>query len=175
MAVTEHRFINRYRYDKEAAKEAMGAYWRWKNRKAYWVLGVMVAFFTILSPIFETEMFLIPALIGVIGFVSLFVQESQSISKERSNIRQAFKTDAPWLKIEIDDETIHTTVSNTQRKVSIDNIVGYKETKNMYVVFLRGQLTIAMKKDSFELGTGEAFKAFLDMYMAEHQNGQKTA
>ena len=45
----------------------------------------------------------------------------------------------------------------------------------MYVVFLRGQLTIAMKKDSFELGTGEAFKAFLDMYMAEHQNGQKTA
>ena len=126
MAVTEHRFINRYRYDKEAAKEAMGAYWRWKNRKAYWVLGVMVAFFTILSPIFETEMFLIPALIGVIGFVSLFVQESQSISKERSNIRQAFKTDAPWLKIEIDDETIHTTVSNTQRKVSIDNIVGYK-------------------------------------------------
>ena len=165
----QHHFVNRYRYDKATAKEAMGAYWKWKNRKAFVALGVMVAFFCVLSPVFETVLFLIPALIGVIGFISLYVQMTQSIAVERKNIANTFRTDAPWLKIEIDDEWIHTTVSNTKKKVPVTDIIRCQETKNMFVLFLKGQMTLALRRDSFEAGTPEAFKAFADLLTADRK------
>jgi hypothetical protein len=168
----KHDFINRYKYDKANAKEAMGTYWKWKNQKAYVVLGSMVAFFCVLSPVFETALFLIPALIGLIGFISLYVQQSQSVSLELSNIKKTFKTDAPYLKIEIDDEFVHTTVSNTRRKVPVSDIENYKETKNMYVLFIKGQMTLALRKDSFEKGTPEEFKAFIDLLLVNKKQAK---
>ncbi len=162
-----NEFVNRYRYDTASCREAMGAFWRYKSRKSYVVLGIMVAFFTILSPVFETVLFLVPALIGLIGFISLYVQEVQSIRNERENIQKTFHTDAPFLKIEIRGDMIYTTVSNTKNKVPVQNIIGYKKTRNMTVMFLKGQMTLAMKDDSYEKGTKEQFTAFLDLLLAQ--------
>lgn len=160
----ETKFVNRYQYDPKTAKEAMSCYWHHKSRRAYVVLGVMVAFFCILSPVFETELFLIPAIIGLIGFLSLYIQQRGAISAELKNVKQNFHTDSPFLKVEIDDSEIRTTVSNTKNKVPVTSITSYKETKNMYVLFLKGQMTLALKKDRFEKGSSEEFRVWLTQH-----------
>uniref|UniRef100_I5AVD7 YcxB-like protein domain-containing protein n=1 Tax=Eubacterium cellulosolvens (strain ATCC 43171 / JCM 9499 / 6) TaxID=633697 RepID=I5AVD7_EUBC6 len=156
------KFVNKYAYTPQIAREAMTVWWRTKNRIRYIILILMVVGFPAAALIVGQPIIALIGLLGIFGIISLEMQRVAAARKELDNIRKAYHIDSPMMRVEIDETAIRTRVSNTRNEVSVDSIENYVVRKDMIVLFLKGKLTLALRNEGYEKGNAEEMIRFLN-------------
>ena len=156
------KIVNKYAYTPQIAREAMAVWWRTKNRIRYIILILMVVGFPAAALIVGQPIIALIGLLGIFGIISLEMQRIAAARKELDNIRKAYHIDSPMMRVEIDEKSIRTRVSNTRNEVSVDSIEKYVVRKDMIVLFLKGKLTLALRNEGYEKGDAEEMIRFLN-------------
>ena len=76
------------------------------------------------------------------------------------------------MRVEIDHE-IRTVVSNTRNSIPLAGVEGVIVTKHMIVLQLSHDMSLGLKKDSFERGTAEECLSFMKEQVEKNRKDRK--
>ena len=159
-------FVNEYDYTEELAAESITAWWKWKTGKSK-VLLYAIIILSAAFVIFQQEMlFLIPVAVAAASLLIVRFRVRTGIKTEKERLQVLNAGKPLHMKIEIKDK-LYMTSKDQSRTIELANVVAYKETEHMYVLFLKGSLTLACKKEGFTLGTDEEFLQFLSQLVVK--------
>jgi len=171
--------VNKYTNTKEIVKEYQKAWWSNRYRKEIIVMFVvfLIGIFMLVTQIAQKNVKFI-SLLAFIGlpimyFVMYFYKKQNAFKLEAKRFKETYKdAKSREMKIRFDD-VIKVTTNKNKTKVSYNKIKKYIETKNLIVLLLEGDMTIALKKDSFVNGTEEECKKVLDEKLKNSKKGRK--
>lgn len=171
--------VNKYINTKEIVKEYQKAWWSNRYRKEIIVMiGVLViGIFMLVTQIVQKNvkfMSLIAFIaLPVMYFTMYFYKKQKAFKLEAKRFEKTYKdAKSREIKIRFDDVIKVTTNKNTS-EISYDKIKKYIETKKLIVLLVEGDMTIALKKDSFVNGTEEECKKVLDEKLRKSKKGSK--
>ena len=171
--------VNKYTNTKEIVKEYQKAWWNNRYRKEIIVMLVvlLIGLFTLTTQVIKKDiriMSLIAFIVLPIMYFGMYFYKKQiAFKKEEERFEQMYKNvKNREIKIRFDDVIKVTTNKNTT-EVSYNKIKKYIETKNLIVLLVEGDMTIALKKDSFANGTEEECKKVLDDKLKNSKKGSK--
>ncbi len=160
--------VNKYTNTKEIVKEYQKAWWSNRYRKEIIVMCIvlLIGLFLLTTQIIKKDI----KIMSLIAFIALpvmyfgmyFYKKQIAFKKEEERFEKTYKNAKNReIKIRFDDVIKVTTNKNTT-EVSYDKIKKYIETKNLIVILLEEDMTIALKKNSFVNGTEEECKKVLN-------------
>lgn len=157
--------VNEYEYTPEISAEAVGAWWQQKFRNGYItmiILIVLIPLMQILATFFIGRFRLLLALeIFPIAVIILFrMKQSKAIQTERERMEVLFQNGTFVYRIELASE-IHTISSKGENRIKYEDVEGFRETRNLIVLFLKGSMTLALHKEGFQKGSAEECTDFL--------------
>ncbi|MDO4621830.1 MAG: YcxB family protein [Eubacteriales bacterium] len=167
------KFVNKYLYTPEIARTAILIWW-WNKYRAMLLICIgMLAGFGCTALLRRDAAWLIPGSLGIFGILMFLVRALQAVRQEQNKVQKAFHVSAPMMRVELGEE-IRTVVSNSRSQVSPAQLVGYRETKELLILLLRGNMTLPLKKDAFEKGTAEECKTWAESVIADNKKAEKT-
>lgn len=171
--------VNKYTNTKEIVKEYQKAWWNNRYRKEIIVMcGVLIiGVISLITQIIQKNIniMVLGAFIGLplMYFLMYFYKKQRSFKIEAKKFEKTYKgVKNREIKIRFDDVIKVTTNKNTS-EVSYNKIKKYIETKNLIVLLVEGDLTIALKKDSFVNGTEEECKKILNEKIKSYKKRSK--
>ena len=147
-------FVNECSYTDEVIEEAVKAWWDWKVKKQKILFIVILAVFAVYGIVAKNPFFLIPAILSVVGLILIQVKVNNAIKLEKERVK-VLSPDGPVLYKLVLGEQLVITLKDSTRSVSLDNIEGFAETKNLVVLFVKGMMTIPFDKSRFSSGNAE--------------------
>ena len=171
--------VNKYTNTKEIVKEYQKAWWSNRYRKEIIVMLVvlLIGIFMLVTQIAQKNIRIMSLLafivLPILYFGMYFYKKQKAFKIEAKRFKETYKdVKNREIKIRFDDVIKVTTNKNTS-EVSYDKIKKYIETKNLIVLLLEGDMTIALKKDSFVNGTEEECKKILDKKLKNSKKRSK--
>ncbi|MGN8737326.1 hypothetical protein [Bilifractor sp. HCP3S3_D3] len=165
-------FVNKYQYGPKEVEESMGAWWLRKYRIPLAALLAMFLVFAVCAALTGNAVWLVPGLTGIFGFLMFIVRERQAVGREKENIVRTYHMSDPFMRVEIDHE-IRTVVSNTRNSIPLAGVEGVIVTKHMIVLQLSHDMSLGLKKDSFERGTAEECLSFMKEQVEKNRKDRK--
>lgn len=154
-------FVNEYRYTEDVVEEGVGAWWKWKFKTlSYGILGLMVLL-AVLFLLSRNASFLELELIGIIFLAMFQLKKYLGVNNEKKRLHVLYPEEVPLFHVEIVGEEIKIRSKDTARSVTMDAVEGIAETKSLIVLFIKGLMTVSMRKDGFLEGTAEECLAYL--------------
>jgi ABC-type multidrug transport system fused ATPase/permease subunit len=160
--------VNKYINTKEIVKEYQKAWWSDKYKKEIIIMCIvlLMGLFMLTTQIIKKDiktMSLIAFIVlPIMYFGMYFYKKKRAFKLEEERFDQLYK-DVKNREINIRfDNLIKVTTTKNTTEVSYDKIKKYVDTKNLIVLLLKENTTIALKKDSFVNGTEEEFKKLLN-------------
>lgn len=171
--------VNKYTNTKEIVKEYQKAWWtnRYKKEIVVMVIVLSIGIFMLVTQIMQKNV----RFMSLVAFIALpimyfgmyFYKKQKAFRMEAKRFEETYKdVKNREIKIRFDD-VIKVTTNKNETQVSYDKIKKYIETKNLIVLLLEGDMTIALKKDSFVNGTEEECKKVLDEKIKNSKKGSK--
>ena len=171
--------VNKYTNTKEIVKEYQKAWWNNRYKKEIMVMLVvlLIGIFTLITQITEKNIRVMSLaafiVLPTMYFGMYFYKKQKAFKLEIKRFEEIYK-DVKNREIKIRfDNVIKVTTNKNISEVSYDKIKKYIETKNLIVILLEGDMTIALKKDSFINGTEEEFKKVLDEKIKNSKKGSE--
>lgn len=171
--------VNKYTNTKEIVKEYQKAWWsnRYKKEIIVMCIVLFIGLVILISQITKKDIKIMSLIafivLPVMYFTMYFYKKKIAFKIEEERFEKAYKdVKNKEIKIIIDDIIKVSTNKNTS-EVSYNKIKKYIETKNLIVLLLEGDMTIAIKKDSFLNGTEEECKKLLDEKLKNSKKGSK--
>jgi len=165
-------FVIRYQYGPKEVEECMSAWWRKKYKAPLIALLAMFCVFGVIAAVNRNAIWMVPSVTGVFGFLMFVVRERNAVGREKESIEGTYHVKDPFMRVEIDHE-IRTTVSNTKNSIPLAGVEGVTVTKNMIVLLLAHDMSLGLKKDSFERGTAEECLAFMKEQVEKNRRDRK--
>lgn len=155
----EH-FVNEYRYTPELIEESMGEWWKWKLKKLAIALLVLLALALVLciSSLSARNLLQIVLIVGV--FVLMKFKTNAGIKTEKERLKVMYPNEPPMLRLEIDEKITMKSPQN-ERAVQFADVEAILETPNLFVLCVKGSLTLAISKTGFTEGSAESCRAYL--------------
>ena len=158
--------INRYKYTKDIIEEYQNAWWSNEFRigNISMIITTFIAIGLLLQAIqrntinFYTIFLLIMPLLYFIMFP---IRKKKSIKIEMDKYSKTYENTDNTIEIKVLNEKIEINTAGGKTELTYDKIKKYIETKNLIILLLKGDMTVALKKDSFVNGTEEECKNFL--------------
>lgn len=149
----EH-FVNEYRYTPELIEESVGAWWKWKSKKALDSMLVCIVMIPLLA-MFTKNIYCLMILILPIAVLLLLKAKAKTgIQTEKDRLKVMYPNEAPLFHIEIGEE-ISVKNGENSRTISFSDVVDVLETPSLIVLCIEGMMTIALDKEGFVEGTAE--------------------
>ena len=171
--------VNKYTNTKEIVKEYQKAWWSNRYRKEIIVMLVilLIGIFMLVTQIAQNNIRIMSLLAFIVlptMYFGMYSYKKQKAFKmEAKRFEETYKdVKNREIKIRFDD-VIKVTTNKNETQISYDKIKKYIETKNLIVLLLEGDMTIALKKDSFVNGTKEECKKVLDEKLKNSKKGSK--
>ena len=148
--------VNKYINTKAIVKEYQKAWWnnRYKKEIIVMIIVLLIGIFMLVTQIVEKNIKIMNLLafivLPILYFGMYFYKKQRAFKLEEKRFQERYKeTNNREIKIRFDDVIKVTTNKNTI-DVSYEKIKKYVETKNLIVLLIEGDMTITLKKDSFE-------------------------
>ncbi len=155
------KFINEYEYNIDVIKENINSWWNIKFKKNIIILLLLFIVVAILYFISKNIIFLISIFLIIIPIIFFIIKRNNAIKIELNVIKQKYNRDSFKIGIEIDKDIVLKTPRG-EKSFELDIIESFYETKNLIVLNVKNNTTIALKKDSFIRGTSKDFLSFLE-------------
>ena len=171
--------VNQYINTKEIVKEYQKAWWSNRYKKEIIIMHIvlLIGLFMLITQIVKKDI----KIMSLVAFIALpamyfamyFYKKKRAFKIEEERFEKAYK-DVKNREIKIRfDNVIKVTTNKNTSEVSYNRIKKYIETKNLIVLLLDGDMTIALQKDSFINGTEEECKKILDEKLKNSKKGIK--
>lgn len=171
--------VNKYTNTKEIVKEYQKAWWNNRYRKEIIVMIIvlLLGIFMLANQIAQKNIRIMSLVafivLPIMYFAIYFYKKQKAFKLEAKRFEKTYKdVKNREIKIRFDDVIKVTTNKNTT-EVSYEKIKKYIETKNLIVLLVEGDMTIALKKDAFINGTEEECKKVLDGKLKNSKKGSK--
>jgi len=171
--------VNKYTNSREIVKEYQKAWWtnRYKKEIITMCIVLLMGLFMLIKQIIEKNIRIMSLLAFIVlptmYFAMYFFRKKRAFKIEEERFDKAYKdVKNREIKIRFDD-VIKVTTNKSTTEVSYEKIKKYVDTKNLIVLLLEGDSTVALKKDSFVNGTEEEFKKILDEKLKSCKKGSK--
>lgn len=153
-------FVNEYEYTRDLIEESVGAWWACKYKAGYRSMSVQIILLVLLAIVMKRPVLLLLELAPLFVLVLFKVRKKQSIQLERERIEILYRNLTALFHIEV-GEDLSCTTPNGNSRVQFSDVEDYVETKNLIVLFLKGNMTLAIDKKGFKEGTNEDFLSLL--------------
>ena len=171
--------VNKYTNSREIVKEYQKAWWTNRYKKEIIVMSIvlLIGIFMLTTQIAQKNV----SFMSLVAFIALpimyfgmyFYKKQRAFKLEAKRFEKIYKdVKNREIKIRFDD-VIKVTTNKSTTEVSYEKIKKYVDTKNLIVLLLEGDSTVALKKDSFVNGTEEEFKKILDEKLKSCKKGSK--
>lgn len=171
--------VNKYINTKEIVKEYQKAWWNDRYRKEIiiMIIVLLTGIFMLMTQIIQKNMKIMSLLafiiLPIMYFAMYFYKKQRAFKIEEKSFDKTYKdVKNREIKIRFDD-VIKVTTNRNASEISYDKIKKYIETKNLIVLLVEGDMTIALKKDSFINGTEQECKKILDSKLKKCKKGSK--
>lgn len=171
--------VNKYTNTKEIVKEYQKAWWSNRYKKEIIVMCVvlLIGIYMLTTQIAQRNVKFMSLLafiaLPTMYFAMYFYKKQKAFKTETKRFQEMYKdVKNREIKIRFDDVIKVTTNKNTV-EVSYDKVKKYIYTKNLIVLLVEGDMTIALKRDSFVNGTEEECKKVLDEKLKNSKKGRK--
>lgn len=153
-------FVNEYKLTEDILCETMSTWFDRKHKKEKYILyclGVIMGVFSVIS---QDIAFIVLTVLVVVAIVMLFINRRQGLQLEKERAKAFCESSSPIMKIELDDKICVSTATGS-KDVAYSMVKHIVESKNLIVLILRDEMTIALKKDSFIQGDADACIEYL--------------
>lgn len=157
-------FVNEYKYNEAVISEVMAAWWGRALRLSYIVVGVCALLAVVLFLSDSGWMSLTLLLMCILAIVVLKGKEKHAVKLELERLEVIYKNTIPTFYIEIGDE-IHTITDHSENRVSLSDVKKVVETKNLIVLFTKGNMTVTLDKNGFLSGNADECMDYLKTYI----------
>ena len=171
--------VNKYTNTKEIVQEYQKAWWsnRYKKEIIIMIIALVIGIIMLVTQLIQDNLRIMSLLafivLPIMYFPMYFYKKKIAFKLEQERFDKIYKDSKnAEIKVRFDDVIKVTTNKNTI-EVPYEKIKKYIETKNLIVLLLEGDMTIALKKDSFVNGTEEEFKNMLDSKLKNSKKGSK--
>lgn len=171
--------VNKYINTKEIVKEYQKAWWnnRYKKEIIVMIIVLLIGIIMLATQITQKNIRITSLMafiaLPILYFVMYFYKKQKAFKLETKRFEKTYKdVKNREIKIRFDD-VVKVTTNKNETQVSYDKIKKYIETKNLIVLLVEGDMTIALKKDSFVNGTKEECKKVLDEKLKNAKKGSK--
>ena len=171
--------VNKYINTKQIVREYQRAWWNDRYRKEIIVMVIvlLLGMFMLITQIIQKDVkimsLLLFAILPIMYFAMYFYKRKIAFKIEQEQYNKMYK-DVKNREIKIRfDNVIKVTTNKNTSEISYDKIKKYIDTKNLIVLLLEGDMTIALKKDSFINGTEQECKKILDSKLKKCKKGSK--
>ena len=171
--------VNKYTNTKEIVKEYQKAWWnnRYKKEIIVMLVVLLIGIFMLITQITQKNVKIMNliafTILPIMYFAMYFYKKKKAFKLEQERFKKIYKdVKNREIKIRFDD-VIKVTTNKSTTEVSYDKVKKYIDTKNLIVLLLEGDMTIALKKDSFVNGTEEDCKKILDDKLKYSKKGSK--
>ena len=157
---------NEYKYTKEIIEEYEKAWWNnyLKQFKIYAFVLLILGIIILIYGIFNHINITFGIALIVFSFtliILLYLKRKQAINLEIKRYNVLHGSKEKTMVVELDD-TIKCSLDNESKSdISYDKVKGIIESDNLIILLLDGNMIIALKKDSFTVGSYEECKKFL--------------
>lgn len=157
---------NEYKYTKEIIEEYEKAWWNnyFKQFKIYAFVLLILGIIILIYGIFNHINITFGIALIVFSFtliILLYLKRKQAINLEIKRYNVLHGSKEKTMVVELDD-TIKCSLDNESKSdISYDKVKGIIESDNLIILLLDGNMIIALKKDSFTVGSYEECKKFL--------------
>lgn len=157
----DYYFINEYQYTPEILSEGMEAWWHKRLKKGYRDITVMVILIA-LSFFLTWKLWILALEILPLFNVVLFQKKKKNAIKiEKERLKVLFKDTVPVFRVEIGEE-IRMTTSNGEKHVSFADVEDLVETEHLFVLLIKGNMTISLDKRCFLRGDEVRCREYLE-------------
>lgn len=171
--------VNKYTNTKEIVKEYQKAWWDYRYKKEIiimfivLIIGIIMLVAQLLENRFKLMSVLSFIILPIMYFGMYLYKKKRAFKMEKERFNEIYK-DVKNKEVTIRfDNVIKVTTNKNTTEVSYDKIKKYVDTKNLIVLLLKEDTTIALKKDSFVNGTEKECKKILDEKIKSSKKGNK--
>ena len=158
-------FVNEYKYTTNIISESMAAWWGKRFRSGYISMGICMVLLLILALLKMQWIYFVLELAPISVLVLFRVKVKNAVKLERERMEVVYKDTIPVIRVEI-GEDIHVSSDNRDSRVSFSDVENVVETKNLYVLFLKGSLTVALDKKGFTSGNANECLSYIKEHIA---------
>lgn len=158
-------FENKFTITKDIIREYQMAFWF--HRKQIKVLGAILSIIIVAS-IFLMKYFILFD-IGLILFAAslLYVRIRNEINLEYQRYQTIYKNHEITAHYRFDKAiTIINDINGKENETALSTIVKLIESKHMYILLLKANIIVPIKKDAFMKGNEKDFKEFINQCIA---------
>lgn len=171
--------VNKYTNTREIVKEYQKAWWKNKYKKEIIVMLalLLIGIYMLVTQIAQKNIRIMSLgafiVLPTMYFAMYFYKKQRAFKIEAKRFKEIYK-DVKNREIKIRfDNVIKVTTNKKTSEVSYDKIKKYIITKNLIVLLLEGDMTIALKRDSFINSTEEECKKILDEKLKNSKKGSR--
>ena len=157
-------FVNEYKYTEAVISEVMKAWWGRSLRLSYIAAGVC-ALLAVALLLMDSGWEALALLLMCVLTIAVFKgKEKQAAKLELERLEVNYKNAIPTFHIEIGDD-IRITADQLEKRVSFSDTKKVVETKNLIVVFTKGNMTVALDKNGFLSGNAKECMDYLKKHI----------
>ena len=154
-------FVNEYKYTQAVVSEVMAAWWGRRFRSGYIIMSICTLFALIMFLLDTKLSSLALTLMPILVMVLFKVKEKLAVKLELERQEVIYKDTIPTFRIEI-GEDIHTITDNSEKCISFSDVKKVVKTKNLIVLFTKGNMTVALDKNGFISGDADECVNYLN-------------
>lgn len=154
-------FVNEYEYTRDFIEECVRAWWACKYKAGYRSMSVQIILIAVLAIMMKRPALLLLELAPLFVIMLFTIKKKKSIQLERERVEVLYRNSTALFHIEVGEE-IFCTTPNGNSHVNFSDVEGYAKTKNLIVLFIKGNMTLTLDKEGFKEGTKEDFLSLLE-------------
>lgn len=155
----EH-FVNEYHYTPQLSEESLRAWWKWKLKKPAIFTLVFLALSVVLLILHPSAKNLLLVVLAAGIFVMMKFKANAGVKTEKERLRVLYPDEPPVLTVEVGEKITLKSPQN-ERAVQFADVEAILETPNLFVLCVKGSLTLAISKTGFTEGSAESCRAYL--------------
>lgn len=152
--------INKYKYTMEGANEIITKWWADKFQTGIIRMVLLVVFNLVVYAVTGHKAALVLTAACILALVLVFLKAKNAVCIELQRIEVTHGKDGVELTVELGDKIIINSQNGT-KTILYEYIEKIIESKNFIILCVKGEMTMALKKDSFVEGSKDECMKFL--------------
>ena len=144
----KEKIVNQYEYSESIIKESINSWWNIKFKWCYLIVLVLIITMLTLFIITKKIQWILLFFFSFLPLILLYFKKSNAVKIEKEKLNTIYKNKPLIIKVVIDND-IKTITSKGEKCVIFKEIEYYVETKNLIVLIIKGNMTIAIDKKGF--------------------------
>lgn len=157
-------FICDFEYSPEIAEEAITLWLRRKQRVLIPLTVSLATFLFVMGYLVKDNKIFALGFLAIAIFLFIKIQNKRQIAAEKKRQESTFKSDKLYFHIEIGDD-IAFRQGGQFRHIEFSNLNYILESKNLYLIVLKGDILIPLLKTGFIQGTVDGCINHLSKYL----------